>query len=127
VSTAASPGHLTAPGTWALRLAGLAALVNGAGFGAFDIPAIWHLARDHTVWYAFGNPTYGNGPDRLSGGDPLAHAIVPAAALLGGLMVTAVSLDVRARSRHSPLLSSPPTRTPPACSARRGWSWRSPG
>ena len=32
--------------------------------------------------------------DRLSGGDPLAHAIVPAAALLGGLLITAVSLDV---------------------------------
>jgi hypothetical protein len=32
--------------------------------------------------------------DRLSGGDPLAHATVPAAALLGGLMITAVSLDV---------------------------------
>lgn len=32
--------------------------------------------------------------DQLSGGDPLAHATVPAAALLGGLMVTAVSLDV---------------------------------
>jgi hypothetical protein len=32
--------------------------------------------------------------DRMSGGDPLAHAIVPAAALLGGLMVAAVSLDV---------------------------------
>jgi hypothetical protein len=27
--------------------------------------------------------------DRLSGGDPLAHAIVPAAALFGGLMITA--------------------------------------
>ena len=32
--------------------------------------------------------------DRLSGGDPLAHATVPAAALLGGLLITAVSLDV---------------------------------
>jgi hypothetical protein len=32
--------------------------------------------------------------DRLSGGDPLAHAIVPAAALLGGLLITGVSLDV---------------------------------
>jgi hypothetical protein len=32
--------------------------------------------------------------DRLSGGDPLAHAIVPGAALLGGLMITGVSLDV---------------------------------
>jgi hypothetical protein len=32
--------------------------------------------------------------DRLSGGDPLAHAAVPAVALLGGLMITGVSLDV---------------------------------
>jgi hypothetical protein len=32
--------------------------------------------------------------DRLSGGDPLAHAAVPATALLGGLMITAVSLDM---------------------------------
>ncbi|MGE0058250.1 MAG: hypothetical protein AB7P33_14605 [Dehalococcoidia bacterium] len=32
--------------------------------------------------------------DRLSGGDPLAHAVVPAVALFGGLMITGVSLDV---------------------------------
>lgn len=32
--------------------------------------------------------------DRLSGADPLAHAVVPAAALFGGLMITGVSLDV---------------------------------
>ncbi len=32
--------------------------------------------------------------DRLSGGDPLAHATVPAVALLGGLMIAGVSLDV---------------------------------
>ncbi len=32
--------------------------------------------------------------DRLSGGDPLTHAIVPSVALLGGLMITGVSLDV---------------------------------
>lgn len=32
--------------------------------------------------------------DRLSGGDPLAQAVVPAAALLGGLTITGVSLDV---------------------------------
>ena len=32
--------------------------------------------------------------DRVSGGDPLAHAIVPAAALFGGLMIIGVSLDV---------------------------------
>ena len=37
--------------------------------------------------------------DRLSGGDPLAHAIVPAAALLGGLMITGVSLDVSSAVR----------------------------
>jgi hypothetical protein len=32
--------------------------------------------------------------DRLSGGDPLAHAIVPAAAMFGGLTITGVSLDL---------------------------------
>ena len=32
--------------------------------------------------------------DRLSGGDPLAHLIVPAAALLSGLIIAGVSLDV---------------------------------
>lgn len=32
--------------------------------------------------------------DRLSDGDPLTHATVPATALLGGLMITGVSLDV---------------------------------
>jgi len=32
--------------------------------------------------------------DRLSGGDPLAHSIVPAAALLSGLIITGVALDV---------------------------------
>jgi len=32
--------------------------------------------------------------DRLSRGDPLAHAIVPAAALFGVLMITGVSFDV---------------------------------
>lgn len=43
------------------------------------------------VWFATGLRWL---LDRLSGGDPLAHAIVPSAALLGGLMITAVSLDV---------------------------------
>ena len=32
--------------------------------------------------------------DRLSGGDPLAQATLPAAALFGGLTITGVSLDV---------------------------------
>ena len=32
--------------------------------------------------------------DRISGGDPLTQAVVPAAALLGGLTITGVSLDV---------------------------------
>jgi hypothetical protein len=32
--------------------------------------------------------------DRLSGGDPLAHATVPAVTLLGGLVITGVSLDM---------------------------------
>jgi hypothetical protein len=32
--------------------------------------------------------------DRISGGDPLGHAVVPSVALLGGLMIAGVSLDV---------------------------------
>lgn len=57
------PSHdLPASVAWALRLAGLSAVVNGVGFGAFDVPAIWHLAHDHEIWNAMGNPTYGNGP-----------------------------------------------------------------
>jgi len=67
VSTATSPVHLTAATVWPLRLAGLAALVSGAGFGAFDIPGTWHLAHDHEVWHADGNPTYGNGPFEAHG------------------------------------------------------------
>ena len=43
------------------------------------------------LWFAIGLRRM---LDRLSGGDPLAQAIVPAAALLGGLMITGVSLDV---------------------------------
>ncbi|HYN63930.1 MAG TPA: hypothetical protein VES36_04940, partial [Candidatus Limnocylindrales bacterium] len=43
------------------------------------------------LWFAVGLRRV---QDRLSGGDPLAHATVPAAALLGGLMITGVSLSV---------------------------------
>ena len=43
------------------------------------------------LWFATGLRSV---LDRLSGGDPLAHAIVPAGALFGGLMITGVSLDV---------------------------------
>lgn len=42
------------------------------------------------LWFAIGLRRV---LDRLSGGDPLAHATVPAAALLGGLLITGVSLD----------------------------------
>ena len=57
----------TAPVRWTLRLAGLSALVNGVGFGAFDIPAMWHLAHYGTVWNALGEPTYGHGPFEAHG------------------------------------------------------------
>lgn len=43
------------------------------------------------VWFAVGLRRI---LDRMSGGDPLAHAVAPAAALFGGLMITGVSLDV---------------------------------
>lgn len=56
------PVHRTGVIAWVLRLAGLNALINGVGFGAFSIPAAWHLAHEHAVWYAYGNPTYGHGP-----------------------------------------------------------------
>ena len=87
MSTGTSRGHLTAPVTGALRLAGLCAVVNGAGFGAFDIPAIWHAARDHEVWYAFGNPTYGNGPFEAHG---ITVTVPVLLAFLGSCLVLAI-------------------------------------
>ncbi len=89
-STAASSGsavHLNASASWALRMAGLSAVVNGAGFGAFDIPAIWHLARDHRVWYSGGNPTYGNGPFEAHGISVTVPVLV---AFLGTCLVLAI-------------------------------------
>jgi hypothetical protein len=43
------------------------------------------------LWFATG---LRHALDRLSPGDPLLHALVPAAALTGGLLVTGVSIDV---------------------------------
>jgi hypothetical protein len=43
------------------------------------------------LWFATGLRRVLEG---LSGGDPLPHAIVPAAALFGGLMIAGVALDV---------------------------------
>jgi hypothetical protein len=43
------------------------------------------------IWFAVGLRRV---LDRLSGGDPLAHMAVPATVLLGGLMITGVSLDM---------------------------------
>ncbi|MBI1351435.1 MAG: hypothetical protein GC156_09980 [Actinomycetales bacterium] len=43
------------------------------------------------VWFATGLQWL---LGRLSGNDPLTHAIVPAAALFGGLLITGTSLDV---------------------------------
>ena len=90
VSTSTSSGssvHLGASAAWALRLAGASALVNGAGFGAFDIPAIRHLARDHQVWYAYGNPTYGKGPFEAHG---IAVTVPVLVAFLGACLVLAI-------------------------------------
>ena len=53
---------MTGPTGWCLRLAGLNALVSGLGFGAFDLPAMVHVARGEGVLYTYGNPTYGGGP-----------------------------------------------------------------
>lgn len=77
----------SASATWSLRLAGLSALVNGAGFGAFDVPAVWHLARDNEVWYSFGNPTYGNGPFEDHG---ITVTVPVLLAFLGACLVLAI-------------------------------------
>ena len=87
MSTTTPPGHLTAPAAWALRLAGLSALVNGVGFGAFDIPATWHLAHDHHVWYSLGNPTYANGPFEAHG---ITVTVPVLLAFLGSCLVLAI-------------------------------------
>ena len=90
VSSATPSGstvHPSGSATWALRLAGLSALVNGAGFGAFDVPAIWHLAREHRVWYAWGNPTYGNGPFEAHGITVTVPVLV---VFLGACLVLAI-------------------------------------
>lgn len=88
--------------TWALRLAGLNALVNGIGFGAFDVPAMWHFAHDHRVWYAppSGLPTYGDGPFAAHGIDtsvPLLAAFLGSCVVLavgGGLLLVPRSIGV---------------------------------
>ena len=82
-----SPVHASASAAWALRLAGLSALVNGAGFGAFDIPAILHLARDQQVWHAYGKPTYGKGPFEDHGITVTVPVLV---AFLGACLVLAI-------------------------------------
>ena len=87
MSAHASHGDLSASAVWALRLAGLSALVNGVGFGAFDIPAMWHLAHDHEVWYAFGSPTYGNGPFEAHG---ITVTVPVLLAFLGSCLVLAI-------------------------------------
>ena len=87
MSTGTARVHPTSTVTAALRLAGLCAVVNGAGFGAFDVPAIWHLARDHQVWYASGNPTYGNGPFEAHG---IAVTVPVLLAFLGTCLVLAI-------------------------------------
>jgi hypothetical protein len=83
----APPDRLTGSAVWSLRLAGFAAVVNGAGFGAFDIPASWRLAHDHEVWYVDGNPTYGNGPFEAHGISVTVPVLV---AFLGTCLVLAV-------------------------------------
>lgn len=60
---------------------------TAAGFGLPVLAAGTGLL----LWFAVGLRRV---LDRLSGGDPLAHATVPAAALLGKLIITGASIDV---------------------------------
>lgn len=77
----------SAPAAWPLRLAGLCALVNGVGFGGFDIPAIWHFQHHHTVWQALDNPTYGHGPFDAHGIPTTTPLLL---AFLGACLVLAI-------------------------------------
>src|SRR5688572_33412774 len=45
-----------------MRMAAVLAAVAGVGFGSFCVPAIWYFLKQERVWYAFGFPTYGEGP-----------------------------------------------------------------
>ena len=86
-STVTSTAHLSGSATWARRLAGSCALVNGVGFGGFDVPAMWHLAHDHQIWQADGNPTYGNGPFEAHG---FSVTVLVQLAFFGACLVLAV-------------------------------------
>src|SRR4051794_28124377 len=48
--------------TWALRVAAVALLIDGLGFGVFDVFPIWSLSIGRGVPIVLGLPTYGGGP-----------------------------------------------------------------
>jgi hypothetical protein len=87
VNTPRSTAHLSGSTKWALRMAGICALVNGAGFGAFDVPAMWHLSHDHEIWQAGGNPTYGDGPFEAHG---FSVTVLVQLAFFGACLVLAI-------------------------------------
>jgi hypothetical protein len=84
---ATSPGRPSGSAAWVLRFAGFNALVNSVGFGAFDVLGTWHLAHDHVVWHAAGNPTYGYGEFQAHG---LPTTVPLLLAFLGSCFVLAV-------------------------------------
>jgi hypothetical protein len=72
---------------WCLRIAGASGMINGLGFGGFDIPAIASVAEGRGVLYTAGNPTYGNGPFERIG----VHTTVPLlTAFLAACLVQAI-------------------------------------
>src|SRR5215831_20867053 len=83
---------MTPLAAWCLRIAGASGIVNGLGFGGFAIPAIVSVGQGHGILYAFGNPTYGNGPFERIGVPttvPLLLAFLAACLvqLTGGLLL----------------------------------------
>ena len=60
-ATADNETSLTRPTTWCLRIAGANAAVNGLGFGAYALPAAWHLAHGSTPEEALGS-SYDSSP-----------------------------------------------------------------
>ena len=83
---------VTGPAAWFIRFVGVDGVIGPLGFGGFTIPAILSVAQGHGIPYAFGNPTYGNGPFERIGVPttaPLLLAFLAACLvqLAGGLLL----------------------------------------
>ena len=92
IATRPDRAPVTGPAAWFIRFVGVDGVIDPLGFGGFTIPAIVSVAQRHGILYAFGNPTYGNGPFERIGvptSVPLLLAFLAACLvqLAGGLLL----------------------------------------